>query len=73
MCSFKLLTDAHIQTMFYALVHITLYVWYKNVVDDFRAINSENGEANKIKNQVTGEWGGVPDVARAYKVYLTIA
>lgn len=22
---------------------------------------------NKIKNQVTGEWGGVPDVARAYK------
>lgn len=22
---------------------------------------------NKIKNQVTGEWGGVPDVARSYK------
>lgn len=22
---------------------------------------------NKIKNQVSGEWGGVPDVARAYK------
>lgn len=22
---------------------------------------------NKIKNQVTGEWGAVPDVARAYK------
>lgn len=22
---------------------------------------------NKIKNQETGEWGGVPDVARAYK------
>lgn len=22
---------------------------------------------NKIKNQLTGEWGGVPDVARAYK------
>lgn len=22
---------------------------------------------NKIKNQLSGEWGGVPDVARAYK------
>lgn len=31
------------------------------------ATNSENNEMNKIKNQVTGEWGGVPDVARVYK------
>jgi len=31
------------------------------------AINDENGEANNIKNQVTGEYGGVPDVARDYK------
>lgn len=31
------------------------------------AVNSENGEMNKIKNQLTGEWGGVPDVARHYK------
>ncbi|CAG0923816.1 unnamed protein product, partial [Notodromas monacha] len=31
------------------------------------AINYENNEANKIKNQLTGEWGGVPDVARHYK------
>ncbi|PVU95244.1 hypothetical protein BB561_001955 [Smittium simulii] len=31
------------------------------------AINSENGEANKIRNQFTGEWGAVPDVARKYK------
>ncbi|XP_043251465.1 aconitate hydratase, mitochondrial-like isoform X1 [Colletes gigas] len=31
------------------------------------AVNSENGEVNKIKNQLTGEWGGVPDVARHYK------
>lgn len=31
------------------------------------AINCENDEANKIKNQVTGEWGTVPDTARAYK------
>merc|ERR1712142_1365822 len=29
--------------------------------------NDENGEANNVKNQVTGEYGGVPDVARDYK------
>lgn len=32
-----------------------------------RAINAENGEANKVKNQLTGEWGAVPDTARHYK------
>jgi len=31
------------------------------------AINIDNGEANNIKNQVTGEFGKVPDVARWYK------
>ncbi|XP_066585008.1 aconitate hydratase, mitochondrial-like [Prorops nasuta] len=31
------------------------------------AVNSENSEVNKIKNQLTGEWGAVPDVARHYK------
>jgi len=31
------------------------------------AINSANGEANKIKNQTTGKWGAVPDTARDYK------
>lgn len=31
------------------------------------AINIDNGEANNIKNQVNGEWGKVPDVARWYK------
>jgi len=31
------------------------------------AINEENGEPNKIKNVLNGEWGGVPDVARFYK------
>ena len=31
------------------------------------AINSENGEANAVKNQLTGVVGKVPDVARAYK------
>ncbi|ORX73363.1 aconitate hydratase [Linderina pennispora] len=30
-------------------------------------INSENGEANNIRNQVTGEFGAVPAVARDYK------
>ncbi|CAH1794200.1 unnamed protein product [Owenia fusiformis] len=31
------------------------------------AVNSENGEINKVKNNLTGEYGGVPDVARHYK------
>lgn len=31
------------------------------------AINTETGEANKLKNQQTGEIGGTPDTARAYK------
>lgn len=33
-----------------------------------RAINIENDTANKVKNQLTGEHGGVPDTARHYKV-----
>ena len=31
------------------------------------AINEENEEMNKVKNQDTGAYGGVPDVARQYK------
>ncbi|GFU35556.1 aconitate hydratase, mitochondrial [Nephila pilipes] len=31
------------------------------------AINSENDTANKVKNQLTGDWGSVPDTARHYK------
>ncbi|KII60906.1 putative aconitate hydratase, mitochondrial [Thelohanellus kitauei] len=31
------------------------------------AINSENGLANRIKNTLTGEYDGVPEVARYYK------
>ncbi|CAL7933086.1 unnamed protein product [Xylocopa violacea] len=31
------------------------------------AVNAENGEMNKVKNQLTGEWGKVPEVARHYK------
>lgn len=31
------------------------------------AVNSENDEMNKIRNQKTNEWGTVPEVARAYK------
>ncbi|EDO47951.1 predicted protein [Nematostella vectensis] len=31
------------------------------------AINIENDTPNKVKNQLTGEYGGVPDTARDYK------
>ncbi|NP_001171859.1 aconitate hydratase, mitochondrial [Saccoglossus kowalevskii] len=31
------------------------------------AVNAENGEVNKVKNLVTGEYGSVPDTARYYK------
>ena len=31
------------------------------------AVNAFNGEANKVKNQLTGEFGEVPAVQRAYK------
>jgi len=31
------------------------------------AVNAENNEANKVKNQITGEWGGVPQTAAAYR------
>ncbi|KXJ15114.1 probable aconitate hydratase, mitochondrial [Exaiptasia diaphana] len=31
------------------------------------AINIENDTANNVKNQLTGEYGGVPDTARHYK------
>ncbi|XP_063718898.1 aconitate hydratase, mitochondrial-like [Symsagittifera roscoffensis] len=40
-----------------------------NISNNFMigAINSENDEANKITNRLTGEMGAVPDVARYYK------
>ncbi len=31
------------------------------------AINVANGEANNVQNQLTGEWGAVPDVAQHYR------
>lgn len=31
------------------------------------AVNSENGEVNKVKNVLTNEYGSVPDTARYYK------
>jgi len=31
------------------------------------AVNAFNGKTNSVKNQLTGEYGGVPDVQRAYK------
>lgn len=36
----------------------------------FSAINSENDEANKVRNVLTGEFGPVPATARYYKVIL---
>lgn len=39
----------------------------------FSATNAENGEMNNVKNQVTGEYGPVPDTARYYKVYTHIS
>lgn len=31
------------------------------------ALNAENDKVNSVKNQISGEYGAVPDVARAYK------
>ncbi|KAH8928838.1 mitochondrial aconitate hydratase [Atractiella rhizophila] len=31
------------------------------------AINAANGKANEVKNQVTGEWGGVPQTGAYYR------
>ena len=31
------------------------------------AVNAENDKVNSVKNQLSGEYGAVPDVARAYK------
>ncbi|HBX63086.1 MAG TPA: aconitate hydratase, partial [Flavobacteriaceae bacterium] len=31
------------------------------------AVNAFNQETNSVKNQLTGEYGPVPDTARAYK------
>ena len=31
------------------------------------ATNAENGELNKVRNQVDGSWGPVPATARAYR------
>jgi aconitate hydratase len=31
------------------------------------AVNAENGKVNSVKNQLTGEYGAVPDVGRQYK------
>ncbi|XP_065898559.1 aconitate hydratase, mitochondrial-like [Dysidea avara] len=35
------------------------------------AINEENGEMNNVRNQLTGEFGPVPDTARYYKQQQT--
>lgn len=38
----------------------------------FSAINSENDEANKVRNVLTGEYGPVPATARYYKVIIYV-
>jgi len=38
------------------------------VFSTYRAVNSENDKVNNVKNQLTGEYGAVPDTARDYKV-----
>lgn len=52
----------------------SLYTYVNNVGLHFflfsRATNIENDEANNVKNQLTGQYGAVPEVARQYKVSL---
>ena len=36
----------------------------------YRATNAENEEMNKVRNQITGEYGPVPDTARYYKACM---
>ncbi|PVV02471.1 hypothetical protein BB560_003073 [Smittium megazygosporum] len=31
------------------------------------ATNSANGEINKVQNQITGQWGTVPEIAKSYQ------
>ena len=38
----------------------------------FRAVNADNGEMNNIKNQHSGEYGPVAQVARDYKAKGTV-
>lgn len=40
---------------------------FDRICSFFRAVNAENGEVNKIRNQGTNDWGTVPDVARDYR------
>ena len=36
----------------------------------FSAVNIDNKEINKVKNQLTGDVGSVPETARYYKVSI---
>ena len=49
-----------------------LVVNYTCTIYWYRAINIENGEANNVKNQLTGQFGTVPEVARQYKVSISL-
>jgi len=61
--TYALLTNAQVQVVIFlhSLITICPVVVYS-------AINAENGEANKVRNVLTGEVGAVPATARAYKV-----
>lgn len=68
-CCFFLISPTNFFQLKHCL-HLSVPIFDRLVVETiltFRATNSENGEMNKIKNQLTGQWGTVPDVARHYK------
>lgn len=63
-CSLGKFLKLKIEDLSFTFSYSNLNIYF----DKFcRAVNAENGEMNKIKNQLTGEWGKVPDVARHYK------
>lgn len=63
-CSLGKFLKLNIEDLSFTFNYSNLNIYF----DKFcRAVNAENGEMNKIKNQLTGEWGKVPDVARHYK------
>lgn len=49
--------------------HLACLIYLRFLLENclIGAINSANGEANKIQNQFTGEWAGVPQVAAEYR------
>ena len=56
--------------MLWIISSIGNYHWSLNIFFYlcFRAVNIDNKGINKVKNQLTGEFGSVPETARHYKV-----